>query len=139
MGKVLVTIKLTNLSDEILRGEGFRKSAPRQLAIRALVDTGATRLYLKPSVIRKLGLKPVGKLISSTTNGKVQRTQYAPVRLDRMGRRGNFDVVEVGEDVPNLLGQVPLEVLDLVVDSKRQKLVGNPEHGGGTIPSGGIG
>ena len=27
MGKVLVTIKLTNLSDEILRGEGFRKAA----------------------------------------------------------------------------------------------------------------
>jgi hypothetical protein len=27
-------------------------------------------------------------------------------------------------------GQVPLEVLDFVVDSRGQKLVGNPAHGG---------
>ena len=47
-----------------------------------------------------------------------------------MGRRENFDVVEVPESVPNLLGQVPLEVLDLVVDSRKQKLIPNPEHGG---------
>jgi hypothetical protein len=29
-----------------------------------------------------------------------------------------------------LLGQVPLEVLDLVVDSKWHKLITNPAHGG---------
>src|SRR5216117_1738102 len=34
------------------------------------------------------------------------------------------------ESVPNLLGQVPLEVLDLVVDPKRQKLIPNPTNGG---------
>ncbi len=47
-----------------------------------------------------------------------------------MGRHENFDVVEVPEDVPNLLGQVPLEVLDFVVDSRGQALVPNPAHGG---------
>ena len=46
-----------------------------------------------------------------------------------MGRYGHFDVVEVDNDVPNLLGQIPLEHLDFVVDPKRQKLVPNPEHG----------
>jgi hypothetical protein len=39
-------------------------------------------------------------------------------------------VIEVPESVPNLLGQVPLEVLDLVVDSRAQKLIPNPAHGG---------
>lgn len=47
-----------------------------------------------------------------------------------MGRYGIFDVAEVPERVPNLLGQAPLEVLDLVVDCKRQRLIGDPEHGG---------
>ena len=47
-----------------------------------------------------------------------------------MGRWGIFDVSEVPDTVPNVLGQVPLEVLDLVVDCKRQRLIGNPEHGG---------
>ncbi len=41
-----------------------------------------------------------------------------------------MDVIEVPELVPNLLGQVPLEVPDLVVDSKRQKLIGNSAHRG---------
>lgn len=44
-------------------------------------------------------------------------------------RKENFDVIEIPESLPNLLGQVPLEVLDLVVDSKRRKLVPNPAHG----------
>ena len=47
-----------------------------------------------------------------------------------LGRKENFDVIEVPESVPNLLGQVPLEVLDLVVDSKGRKLIANPAHGG---------
>jgi hypothetical protein len=47
-----------------------------------------------------------------------------------MERRETFDVIEVPENVPNLLGQVPLEVLDFVVDAKGQKLIPNPANGG---------
>jgi hypothetical protein len=36
----------------------------------------------------------------------------------------------IDEEVPNLLGQVPLEVLDFVVDARSQKLIANPDHGG---------
>jgi hypothetical protein len=45
-------------------------------------------------------------------------------------QKENFDVIEVRESVPNLHGQVPLEVLDLIVDSKGRKLIPNPAHGG---------
>ena len=47
-----------------------------------------------------------------------------------MEQKENFDVIEVPESVSNLLGQVPLEVLDLVVDSKGRKLISKPAHGG---------
>ena len=47
-----------------------------------------------------------------------------------MDRREIFAVIEVPENVPNLLGQVPLEVLDLVVDTKGRRLIPNPDHGG---------
>jgi clan AA aspartic protease len=130
MGKVVVTIKLTNLSDLILLNRQVSKRKPRTLAVEALVDTGATRLYLKPSVIRKLGLARVDAVRSQTTNGEVVRFKYEPVQLELMGRKENFDVIEVPESVPNLLGQVPLEILDLVVDSKGRKLIPNPAHGG---------
>jgi hypothetical protein len=39
-------------------------------------------------------------------------------------------VTEVPDDCPILIGQIPLELLDFVVDPSGQKLIGNPEHGG---------
>ena len=130
MGKVIVKIKLTNLKDAFLKSAGARKARPREVEVEALVDTGATRLYLKPSVIKKLGLERTDRLLSRTSNGSVLRYKYEPVRLELMGRHENFDVVEVGENVPNLVGQSPLEYLDFVVDSKHGKLIPNPDHGG---------
>jgi clan AA aspartic protease len=130
MGKIFVKIKLTNLKDAFLKAAGARKAGPRAVEVQALVDTGATRLYLKPSVIKKLGLMRTDTVRSQTTNGDVIRYKYEPVALELMGRRENFDVVEIPENVPNLLGQVPLEVLDLVVDSRGQRLIPNPAHGG---------
>ena len=130
MGKVIVKIKLTNYPDLVLQKLRGRRAKPRVVEVEALVDTGATRLYLKPSVIKKLGLARTDTVRSQTTNGDVIRYKYEPVQLELMGRKENFDVIEVPESVPNLLGQVPLEVLDFVVDSKGQKLIANPAHGG---------
>jgi len=130
MGKVIVKIKLTNLKDAFLKTAGARKAEPREVEVEALVDTGAIRLYLKPTVIKKLGLERTDTVRSRTSNGDAIRYKYEPVRLELMGRRENFDVIEVPENVPNLIGQVPLEVLDFVVDARSQKLVPNPAHGG---------
>jgi predicted aspartyl protease len=130
MGKVIVRITLTNLKDTFLKAAGARRARPRSVEVEALVDTGATRLYLKPTVIRKLGLGRTDTVRSRTTNGDAIRYKYEPVQLELMGRRENFDVIEIPEDVPNLLGQVPLEVLDFVLDSRGQKLIPNPAHGG---------
>ena len=106
------------------------KRKPRSVEVEALVDTGATRLYLKPSVIKRLGLTRTDTVRSQTTNGDAIRYKYEPVELELMSRRETFDVIEIPENVPNLLGQVPLEVLDFVVDAKRQRLTTNPAHGG---------
>jgi predicted aspartyl protease len=129
MGRVTVKLKLTNQSDLVLKQHRALKRTPRQVEIEALVDTGATRLYLKPSVIKALGLRKTGEVNSRTTNGDRLRNVYAPVRLDLMQRDGVFEVVDLDEHVPNLLGQIPLEYLDLVVDPKAQMLRPNPAHG----------
>lgn len=55
---------------------------------------------------------------------------YDAVRLTVQGRDCTVDVAEVTEDCPVLIGQVPLELLDFVVDPNGQRLIGNPEHGG---------
>ena len=130
MGKVIVKLKLTNLKDTFLKSAGARKARPRAVEVEARVDTGTTRLYLKPTVIKKLGLERTDTVRSQTTNGDAIRYKYAAVQLELMGRSEVFEVIEVPENVPNLLGQVPLEVLDFVVDRKGQNLIPNPAHGG---------
>jgi predicted aspartyl protease len=130
MGKVALKIKLTNLKDAFLKTAGARTAKPRQVEVEALVDTGATRLYLKPTVIKKLGLERTDAVRSRTSNGDVIRYKYEPVRLELMGGTRTSMWLKLPEAVPNLLGQAPLEVLDFVVDSRGQNLVPNPAHGG---------
>jgi len=129
MGKVIVKLKLVNQADLVLKDMKLLRGKPRTTEAEALVDTGATRLYLQRGIIRALGLRKAGDVISKTTNGTRRRQVYSPVRLELMGRHGDFNVVELDDDVPNLLGQIPLEYLDFVVDPKGQKLIPNPEHG----------
>jgi len=121
MGRVTVTLKLAN------RGAA---AEPREIEVEALVDSGATLLCLKPSVIAALGLQRFDTVPMRTANGTRDAKKYGPVWLEVMGRGAYFNALELSEENPNLLGQIPLEELDLVVDCKSQRLVGNPAHGG---------
>jgi hypothetical protein len=55
---------------------------------------------------------------------------YDAVRLTIQGRSCTMDVMEVPDDVPVLVGQILLEHLDLVIDTRSRRLIGNPAHGG---------
>ena len=134
MGKVIARIKVENWFDAELFAAGARKEKPRSLETEALVDTGAVKFYLKSSVIKHLGLHPVGEVKSRTmSNRSESRTVFSPVSLEIQGRTGRFDVVEIPDSLPNVIGQIPLEDLDWVVDCRNQKLIPNPEHKNGEL------
>ena len=95
-----------------------------------LVNTGATILSLPTRLIRQLGLAKLGTKRIRHTTGSGQADMYGTVRLTIQGRACPTDVMEVPDDIPVLVGQLPLENLDLVVDLRGGKLIGNPEHGG---------
>ena len=129
MGKVIARIKVENWSDTEMVAAGFRKEKPRSVETDALVDTGAVKFYLKTSVIQQLGLRPVGEVKSHTMSNRTEvRKVYSPAFLEIQGRSGRFDVIEVPDSLPNIVGQIPLEDLDWVVDCRNQKLIPNPEH-----------
>ena len=56
--------------------------------------------------------------------------RFDAVRLTIQGRECAIDVADVPNDCPVLSDQIPLEMLEFVFDLRRQKLIGNPEHGG---------
>ena len=132
MGKVLVTAKVENLEDlyKVKQGKLKQKKVRSVEVLDALVDTGATFLSLPTQLIQQLGLDRIGIRRIRTTAGVREAPAYEAVRLTIQERDCTVDVMEVPNECPVLIGQVPLEVLDFVIDPKQQKLIGNPEHGG---------
>jgi predicted aspartyl protease len=132
MGKVTVRAKVENYFDVLSALNGKLPSSEiRSVDIAdALVDTGATMLSLPARVIERLGLVPTGKRRLRTTTGIREAKVYTSVQLTIQGRRCNLEVIEVPNDCPALIGQLPLEALDFLVDPLGQKLIGNPEHHG---------
>jgi predicted aspartyl protease len=96
----------------------------------ALVDTGATLLSLPTSLVRRLGLAQTGTKRARSATGVGEAAMSEAVRLTVQERSCTMDVLEVPDGVPVLIGQIPLEQLDLIVDLRSRKLIGNPEHGG---------
>jgi len=96
----------------------------------ALVDTGATLLSLPTRLILQLGLSRTTTKRVASRVGLSEAGVYEAVRLTIQGRSCTMDVMEVPDSVPVLIGQLPLEHLDFVVDPRNRSLVGNPAHGG---------
>jgi predicted aspartyl protease len=132
MGGVTVAAKIENWGDLYMVEKGMLsdEQVHRVEANDALVDTGATALSMPKSLIDQLALIPFRSRPARTSAGLVDLKVYGAVRLTVQGRDCNVDVVELPEGSPVLIGQVPLELLDFVVDPKNQRLIGNPAHGG---------
>lgn len=132
MGRVLTEVTIENVKDLYSVELGIiMPDQVRKLSIAdALVDTGATLLSIPTRLIQQLGLKRVATKRVTASSGQTEAGMYEAVRLTIMGRFCTMDVMEVPDSVPVLIGQIPLEHLDFVVDMRDRKLIGNPAHGG---------
>ncbi len=132
MGRVLTEATIENLEDlwAAKRGQLPPGQVRRVTVPDALVDTGATLLSLPTGLIRQLGLTPRHTKHVKSSAGPVEVMMYEAVRLTIQGRDCTMDVIEVRDGIPVLIGQIPLEHLDLVVDLRGRRLIGNPAHGG---------
>jgi clan AA aspartic protease len=132
VGRVTVEATVENLEDlwAIKNGQKRPEEARRIQIDDALVDTGATTLSLPRRIIEQLGLSKRSEKRVTTSSGEAMTGVYDAVRLTIQGRECTVDVLEVPDGVPPLIGQIPLEFLDFVVDLAGRRLIGNPAHGG---------
>jgi len=132
MGRVRTEVTVENMKDLWDAESGHRPpDQVRRTNVKdALVDTGSTTLALPTRLIQQLGLRKVTEKRVTSSNGPHQVSIYDAVRVTIMDRFCTVDVMEVPDDVPVLVGQIPLEMLDLVVDPQGGRLIGNPAHGG---------
>ena len=134
MGKVTVRIKVQNWADIELLAAGSRTEQPRTVESEALVDTGAVKFYLQSSSIKQLGLRAINTVQSRTMSDRTEtRRVFSPVDLEIQGRACQLSVVEIPDSLPNIVGQIPLEDMDWVVDLQGRRLIPNPEHKDGVL------
>lgn len=117
MGHTYADLKITNLFDK------------RSIDIRALVDTGATFMCLTEQDAIQLGfdLTEVGQQVVTLADGRQRKVpKIAPIQIAFANRNYVTEALVLGNEP--LMGVLPLEAMDLMVDPLRQQLIVNPEH-----------
>jgi len=128
MGEVKVQVKLTNAFDQEKADEGrLKPSRVRTLRTEATVDTGAVRCVLPPHAAKRLGLKPRGQRVVEFADGRKETVSVVRgVLFEIMDREAEEDAYVLGDEV--LIGQTVLEVMDLLIDNRRRRVIPNPAH-----------
>jgi clan AA aspartic protease len=129
MGRVIVTAKLSNIFDRQRAQAGeLSPESIRTVEVDGLIDTGATLLVLPAEVVRKLGV-PSGRqvMVTYASGQKAERSVAQGIVIEISGRQAEVEAIVEPEARTVLIGQVPLEVMDLVVDPKKASLGPRPE------------
>ncbi len=115
MGRVTENVRFTNF----LTGESVE--------VEALIDTGATMCVLPQDIVEGLGLKKMRESTVRYGNGKKEtKSIYGVVTIAIKGREGTLEVLAEPEGTSPLIGQILLELLDLLVDPAARAVIPNP-------------
>jgi predicted aspartyl protease len=121
MGMVLVKALIENLDDVKAVEKGLIPAEDvRRIEVDdARVDAGATYVSMPLRLINQLGIKRLKIVQARTVADRVSIGIFEHVRLTIQGRDCEVRVAEVADNCPVLIGFIPLELLDFVVDPKR--------------------
>jgi clan AA aspartic protease len=126
MGYFKEEITLSNTSDQGSARHGYiKESEIRTLKVEAMPDTGAWTMVINEEVRQKLGLTIIETARSSLANGQSDIYDVTEgIEIQWKNRKTVLPAVVVPNAKDILLGALPLEAMDLMVDPVHQKLVG---------------
>jgi clan AA aspartic protease len=129
MSLVYEDIILKNATEVGMVERGLIKEPEiHETTVRCMVDTGAWTLVINEEVRAALGLKINGSRKSTLANGDtVTSNMTEPVDVWWKDRSTTCRAVVLPNATKILLGAIPLEDMDLMVDPVAEKLVGR--HG----------
>ena len=129
MGYVFTEVTLKNSTDvnKAICGE-IKEAEIHQKTVQALVDTGAFTLVINEELRKELGLVITGKKkVILANNERVVYQRTGPVDIHWKDRSASIRAAVLPETDKILLGALPLEEMDLIVDPVREELIGR--HG----------
>jgi clan AA aspartic protease len=120
------TITLINARDIGNAREGLiPESKVRGITIDAMPDTGAWTLVINEETRQKLGLAVEGSIASTLADGSTTRyDQTEAVKIQWKNRSTTQQALVVPDAHDILLGALPLEAMDLMVDPVHERLTG---------------
>ena len=129
MGLVYADIELVRGDDLALLRAGYvSEEQVRKVYVRAMVDSGATMLSIPELVKQQLQLDTTGDIEAELADGSNLKLEVVgPVEVRFANRRMSVEALVVPNSTKILLGAIPMEGMDVLVDPKRERLVVNPE------------
>lgn len=101
----------------------------QQVEIRAPVDTGATFMCVTEEVALQLGFdtEETSRQVVTLADGHQRKVpKIAPIEIHFGNRSYVTEALVLGNEC--LMGVLPLEAMDLLVDPRSQQLIVNPLH-----------
>ena len=96
-----------------------------ELNASALVDTGALHLCIPEHMALQLQLQRLKQREVQTADGKSHLIDYVgPIKISMLGRECFTGALVMGNQV--LLGAIPMEDMDLIVEPARMRVTVNP-------------
>ncbi len=108
-----------------LRLANHARADLEEIKVTALVDSGVLHLCIPEHVAVQLQVQALKAREVQTADGKSHLVDYvAPIRISLLGRECVTGALVFGNQV--LLGAIPMEDLDLVIEPARQRVTVNP-------------
>ena len=126
MGYVNTKITLKNSKDIFKAEVGMiQESEIRQATVDVMVDTGASMLVINEQLYQQLGLGFIEERETTFANDTKEMCKITePLVIKWEDRTTTMPALVVGNVPDLLLGVLPLEGMDLIVDTVNQKLIG---------------
>ena len=130
MGLVYAELELISGDDIVLHRRGYLpKDSIKRTKVKALVDSGAYMLAINEHIKSQLDLPVLDKQEAELADGS--RAIYeivGPVEIRFENRRSSVDAMVLLGEAEVVLGCIPMEDMDVLIDPKRQQLIVNPEN-----------
>ena len=129
MGLVYAEIELISIDDLVLHRRGFLPEEKiKRMTVNALVDSGAYMLVINDHVRQQLDLPLIEEQVFRLADDSKRRGEVVgPVEIRFENRSTSVRAVVLPGADEVLLGSIPLEDLDVVIDPRQQRLIVNPE------------
>ena len=130
MGLIYAEIELINGEDIVLaRRFIIGEEEIKKIKVDMLVDSGSVYMCINETIQSQLQLPVIEKRKGQLANGSiVEYDIVGPIEVKFKNRRCSVDAMVLPGDNEPLLGAIPLEDMDVLIDAYKRELIVNPEH-----------